>query len=166
MTEATVPPRAGPGTAFAVIPVGRVSSGRGDPAETDHWGEVTTTILIDGRFGDDCLLGLDEFSHAEIIFLFHLAAERPDYPPRSPRGRPDLPAAGVFADRGPRRPNRIGATICQILAASGRKLTVKGLDAVVGTPVLDIKPVITEFLPGATRQPSWATTLMSQYFAP
>jgi tRNA (adenine37-N6)-methyltransferase len=70
----------------------------------------------------------------------------------------------VFADRGPRRPNRIGATICPILAATGRQLTVKGLDAIVGTPVLDIKPVMAEFLPGNTRQPRWATILMSEYF--
>ena len=72
----------------------------------------------------------------------------------------------MFADRGPRRPNRIGATICQVVAVAGRELTVRGLDAVVGTPVLDIKPVMAEFLPGAVRQPPWSVTLMSQYFAP
>ncbi len=72
----------------------------------------------------------------------------------------------MFADRGPRRPNRIGATICQIVTVAGRQLTVRGLDAVVGTPVLDIKPVMAEFLPTATRQPDWPARLMSEYFAP
>jgi tRNA (adenine37-N6)-methyltransferase len=151
---------------FTVVPVGVVSAGRRDPAQTDHWGEVASTIVVDNRFGDDCLLRLGEFSHAEIIFMFHLAAERAAYQPRRPRGRPDLPEVGVFADRGPRRPNRIGATICQILTVTGRQLTVRGLDAVVGTPVLDIKPVMAEFLPSATRQPDWAARLMSEYFAP
>jgi tRNA (adenine37-N6)-methyltransferase len=151
---------------FTVVRVGVVNAGRSDPAETDHWGSVTSTITIDDRFGDDCLLGLGEFSHAEIIFIFHLASERQVYQPRRPRGRPDLPEVGVFADRGPRRPNRIGATICQILATTGRQLTVKGLDAVVGTPVLDIKPVMTAFLPRAITQPEWPAMLMSEYFAP
>jgi tRNA (Thr-GGU) A37 N-methylase len=166
VSESLGPLREAALAAITVMPVGVVSSGRRDPAETDHWGEVSSTIVIDGRFGDDCLLGLGEFSHAEIIFVFHLASERPAYPPRRPRGRPDLPEVGVFADRGPRRPNLIGATICPILAAAGRQLTVKGLDAIVGTPVLDIKPVMAEFLPGSTRQPRWATILMSEYFTP
>jgi len=56
------------------------------------------------------------------------------------------------------------ANICPILAATGRQLTVEGLDAVVGTPVLDIKPVMAGFLPGGTRQPRRATTLMREYF--
>lgn len=158
------PPQEAPAGAFSVVPVGVVSAGRADPAETDYWGGVISTILIDDRFGTDCLLGLDEFSHAEVIFMFHLATERPSYPPRRPRGRADLPEVGVFADRGPRRPNRIGATICQILDVSGRQLTVQGLDAVVGTPILDVKPVMAEFLPGGIRQPAWSTTLMSEYF--
>jgi tRNA (Thr-GGU) A37 N-methylase len=72
----------------------------------------------------------------------------------------------VFAGRGPRRPNRIGATICQILSATGHELQLSGLDAVAGTPVLDLKPVMAEFLPGQVRQPEWSTTLMSEYFQP
>jgi tRNA-Thr(GGU) m(6)t(6)A37 methyltransferase TsaA len=151
---------------FAMTPVGIVTAGRGDPKETDYWGEVTSTITVDERFDDDCLLGLGEFSHAEIIFVFHLASERPEYRPRRPRGRPDLPEVGVFADRGPRRPNRIGVTNCQILAVTGRQLAVKGLDAVLGTPILDIKPVMAEFLPTAIRQPEWPARLMSEYFLP
>jgi tRNA (adenine37-N6)-methyltransferase len=70
----------------------------------------------------------------------------------------------VFADRGPRRPNRIGATICRLLSAESRQLTVRGLDAVDGTPVLDIKPVMREFLPVTVQQPSWAAILMAEYF--
>jgi tRNA (adenine37-N6)-methyltransferase len=155
----------GAGT-FAVAPVGFVIRGRQDPQLTDYWGDVESTIIIDDRFGDDCLQGLSDFSHAEIIFIFHLASERRLYEPRRPRGRADLPKVGVFADRGPRRPNRLGATICQIAAVAGRELRVRGLDAVQGTPVLDVKPALAEFLPSEVRQPLWSATLMSDYFAP
>jgi tRNA (adenine37-N6)-methyltransferase len=82
-----------------------------------------------------------------------------------PRGRADLPEVCVFADRGPRRPNRIGCTICEVVTVRGRELRVRGLDAVDGTPVLDIKPVIREFLPQHIRQPKWVDHLMAEYFS-
>jgi tRNA (adenine37-N6)-methyltransferase len=89
---------------FAMSPVGSVRSARRDPANSDHWGQVTSAIVIDERFGGNCLAGLAEFSHVEVLFVFDQARERDDYlQPRSPRGRADLPAVGVFADRGPRR---------------------------------------------------------------
>ncbi|MEV7098100.1 hypothetical protein AB0M80_35195 [Amycolatopsis sp. NPDC051045] len=61
---------------------------------------------MDERFGDDCLLGLADFSHVDVLFLFDQTTERPDYRSRRPRGRTDLPEVDVFADRGRRRPNR------------------------------------------------------------
>jgi tRNA (adenine37-N6)-methyltransferase len=148
-----------------VTPIGTVHSTRRDAADTDHWGRVVSTISIDDRFPADCLQGLEDFSHVEILFVFDQAQERTDYRARPPRGRADLPAVGVFADRGPRRPNRIGATICQLVSAAGRELTVRGLDAIDGTPVLDIKPVMTQFLPNDVRQPAWVGVLMADYFA-
>lgn len=152
---------------YTVSPVGRVSEGRDDPAQTDHWGQVASTILIDDRFGDECLSGLEGFSHAEVLFLFHLATERDGYTgTRRPRGRDDLPSVGIFSDRGPRRPNRLGATVCEIVHASGLRLQVRGLDAVVGTPVVDIKPVMRELLPVSVDQPAWAGQLMADYFTP
>jgi tRNA-Thr(GGU) m(6)t(6)A37 methyltransferase TsaA len=152
---------------FAMNPVGSVRNARPDPANTDHWGQVLSIIEIDERFGEDCLAGLADFSHVEVLFVFDQAAERDDYRQRRrPRGRGDLPAVGVFADRGPRRPNRIGATMCEIISAEGRQLRVRGLDAVNGTPILDVKPVMREFLPTAVRQPDWAGKLMRDYFRP
>ena len=152
---------------FAMSSVGSVRSARRDPANSDHWGQVTSVIVIDERFGGNCLAGLAEFSHVEVLFVFDQARERDDYlQVRSPRGRADLPAVGVFADRGPRRPNRIGATICEIISVEGRQLRVRGLDAVDGTPVLDLKPVMLEFLPSGVRQPTWAGQLMQDYFRP
>lgn len=152
---------------FAVVPIGTVVGGRSDPANTDNWGAVTSTIVIDERFGDDCLVGLSEFSHVEVVFLFDRAVERPDYRGLlRPRGRSDLPEVGVFADRGPRRPNRIGVTMCEVVAAVGRRLQVRGLDAVDGTPVLDLKPVMAELLPTDVRQPQWVSVLMREYMSP
>jgi tRNA (adenine37-N6)-methyltransferase len=78
----------------------------------------------------------------------------------------NLPRVGVFCDRGPRRPNRIGVTSCRIRAVDGRELRVQGLDAVVGTPVPDVKPVMREFLARDVRQPAWVGALMGQYFQP
>jgi tRNA-Thr(GGU) m(6)t(6)A37 methyltransferase TsaA len=149
---------------FVVRPIGVVRNERTDIAATDYWGAVTSTIIVDDRFTDDCLLGLAEFSHVDVVYLFHRTTERPDYRPRRPRGRPDLPEVGVFADRGPRRPNRIGATTCRIVSVNGRELEVCGLDAVAGTPVLDLKPTMIEFQPTAVRQPAWVSSLMAEYF--
>jgi tRNA-Thr(GGU) m(6)t(6)A37 methyltransferase TsaA len=150
---------------FTVEPVGWVNTERRDPEDTDHWGQVVSTIAIDDRFGDDCLVGLDGFSHVEVLFVFHLANDRADYTgTRRPRGSTDLPAVGVFSDRGPRRPNRLGATICEVIDCAAGVLRVRGLDAVEGTPVLDIKPVMAEFLPAQVDQPEWSRRLMEHYF--
>lgn len=148
-----------------MIPIGTVRNDRPDPADTDHWGEVESRILVEPRFGDSCLAGLSEFSHVEVVYLLDRLPERDDYrPPRRPRGRADLPEVGVFADRGPRRPNRIGCTICAVVSATGRELRVRGLDAIDGTPVLDIKPVMRQFLPDRVVQPEWVDRLMVDYF--
>lgn len=151
---------------YVIRPVGVVRNGRTDIAMTDNWGEVTSTIVVGERFGDDCLLGLDEFSHVDVLFLFDQTTDRPDYSPRRPRGRADLPKVGLFADRGPRRPNLIGVTTCRIASVDGRSLEVVGLDAVDGTPVVDLKPTMLEFLPADVRQPEWVSRLMADYFRP
>jgi tRNA (Thr-GGU) A37 N-methylase len=124
------------------------------------------SFLVEPRFGDHCLTGLADFSHVEVAFFFDRLAEREDYrQPLRPRGRTNLPEVGVFADRGPRRPNRIGCTICEVVSARGRELRVRGLDTVDGTPVLDLKPVMRQFLPGHMRQPEWVDHLMAEYLS-
>lgn len=144
--------------------VGVVHNGRLDPADTGHWGYVISTIHIGERFPADCLQGLQEFSHVEVLFLFNHAQERSSCGTRQPRGSAGLPAVGVFAGRGAARPNRIGATICRVLSAQGRRLTVRGLDAVNLTPVLDVKPVMREFLPARVHQPAWVADLLAGYY--
>jgi len=72
---------------------------------------------------------------------------------------------GIFAQRGKNRPNRLGSTICKVLRVDGRRLWVSELDAIEGTPVIDIKPVMQEFLPrGDVRQPDWSRELMANYW--
>lgn len=152
---------------FTINAIGTVSNDRTDVQYTDHWGCVRSTIVVDERFGDACLQGLEGFSHVEVLFVFDRFPEHDDFrDPRPSRGRPDLPPVGIFAGRAPRRPNRIGVTTCAIESVHGRELTVRGLDAVSGTPVIDLKPTMLELLPTGVRQPPWVTTLMSEYFHP
>src|SRR5690606_12174880 len=84
---------------------------------------------------------------------------------RHPRNNRDWPAVGILAQRGKNRPNRLGSTICRVLRVDGRKLWVAELDAIDGTPVLDVKPVMQEFLPREpVRQPAWTHELMQAYW--
>jgi tRNA-Thr(GGU) m(6)t(6)A37 methyltransferase TsaA len=122
----------------------------------DFRGSVTSTIELLPGVPEESLTGLDAFSHIEVIYLFH--HYEPDaelLSQRHPRGNPEWPDTGIFAQRASRRPNRIGATIVPLKNVHGRTLTVTGLDAVDETPVLDIKPVFKEFLPREpVRQPA------------
>jgi tRNA-Thr(GGU) m(6)t(6)A37 methyltransferase TsaA len=134
----------------------------------DFWGGLLATIELGPDLPADSLDGLEEFSHAEIIYLFDRV------PPaavvtgaRHPRNNTAWPRVGIFAQRAKGRPNRLGSTIVQVVGRDGRCLQVLGLDAVDGTPVLDIKPVLAEFLPqGPVRQPDWSHELMRDYWRP
>jgi len=133
----------------------------------DVFGGVRSRIELDAsRFSQDCLAGLDAFSHIEIVFLFDRVEESAiELGARHPRGRSDWPKAGIFAQRGKVRPNRIGVTVCRLIAVEDLSIVVESLDAMDGTPVLDIKPYMREFAPkGEVRQPAWATELMSGYW--
>ncbi|QMW67289.1 SAM-dependent methyltransferase [Mumia sp. ZJ1417] len=152
---------------FEITPIGTVRNDRTDVQHTDNWGAVRSTITVDDRFGEASLQGLDGFSHVDVLFLFDQFPDGGDFrEPRPYRGRADLPPVGVFAGRGPRRPNRIGVTSCAIESVRGHELTVVGLDAVSGTPVIDLKPTMAEFLPVSTTQPEWVSAMMSEYFQP
>ena len=152
-------------TALPINPVAYVRVGRSAP-EDDSWGKERAVIELAETLPPEALAGLDAFSHAEIIFQFHLVADsKIETGARRPRGNPDWPMVGIFAQRGKNRPNRIGVTVCRIVSVSGRRIEVEGLDAIDGTPVLDIKPVMAEFLPrGEIRQPDWSSELMKDYW--
>ncbi|AOP47541.1 SAM-dependent methyltransferase [Streptomyces lydicus] len=147
-------------------PVGRVVGGRSEVRD-DDWGPVSAVVRLDAaQFGPDALAGLDGFSHLEVVYHFHrVPVEKVETGARHPRGNTDWPLVGIFGQRGKNRPNRLGVSRCRLLRTDGLDVHVQGLDAVDGTPVLDIKPYMAEFGPlGATSQPDWATALMSRYY--
>src|SRR3954453_4982778 len=157
----------GPGGALTVTPVGVVRGGRAE-ADDDEWGGVVAVIELDaGRFDSAAVAGLEEFSHLEVIYVFHLVdATTANVGARRPRGNPEWPEVGIFAQRAKARPNRIGVSRCRLLGVDGLRLRVADLDAIAGTPVLDIKPWMEEFAPRErTRQPQWSRELMRDYYA-
>ncbi|HEY4485051.1 MAG TPA: tRNA (N6-threonylcarbamoyladenosine(37)-N6)-methyltransferase TrmO [Nitrospiria bacterium] len=121
-------------------PIGYVRSAHPEPENRD-WDTVVSEIHLDRRWLP-ALKGIEEFSH--LIVLFHLSRSVGIKMQTHPRGRRDLPLVGMFSTRSPHRPNPIGLTICRLLKRRGPRLTVKGLDAIDGTPVLDIKPYIPD----------------------
>jgi len=134
----------------------------------DYWGGERTTIELAADLPEESLDGLEAFSHAEILFLFDkLDANTIRAGARHPRENTAWPRVGIFAQRAKLRPNRIGATIVRIVKRDGRTLTVRNLDALDGTPVIDIKPVFREFLPAEpVVQPPWTHELMRDYWSP
>jgi tRNA-Thr(GGU) m(6)t(6)A37 methyltransferase TsaA len=151
---------------FVLSPIGMVHSPVVEPLD-DTWGGVKCRIDLDSsRFTPDCLLGLADFSHVEVVFLFHRVPDSEIVTgSRHPRDRLDWPKVGIFAQRGKNRPNRIGVTICRLLSVEHLSLAVDGLDAIDGTPVLDIKPYVRQFAArGEMRQPKWVDELMRGYW--
>lgn len=146
--------------------IATVVGGRTEPQD-DDWAVERAVIRLDAdRYGPESLAGLTDFSHVEVVFLFHLVdREKVETGARRPRGNPDWPLVGIFAQRGKNRPNRLGVSRCRLLGVDGLDVHVAGLDAVDGTPVLDLKPWMAEFGPlGEQRQPAWATELMRAYY--
>ncbi|MFI1564788.1 SAM-dependent methyltransferase [Streptomyces sp. NPDC020490] len=150
------------------MPVAHVHSERRELTD-DHWGDVPAVIRLDERrFTPEALLSLDSFSHLEVVFHFHrVPPEKVQTSARHPRNNPDWPLAGIFAQRGKNRPNRIGVSRCRLVKVDGLDVHVVGLDAVDGTPVLDIKPYLRQFGPREeVVQPEWVDDLMRDYYAP
>ena len=131
----------------------------------EGWGDVESLIEIDAGLADG-LRGLDEFSHALVIFLM----DRSTFDPasdlvRRPQGRGDMPLIGIFAQRAKHRPNPIGVTAVRIVGVEGNILRVRGLDAIDGTQVLDLKPYFPPFdAPVEPHTPEWVERLMERYF--
>jgi len=90
----------------------------------------------------DGLKGLNTYSHIIILYWFHLrdTAEERAVLRVIPRRHPGSPEVGVFASRSPSRPNPIGLCVAELVKMEGNILSVKGLDALEGSPVIDLKP--------------------------
>jgi tRNA-Thr(GGU) m(6)t(6)A37 methyltransferase TsaA len=104
----------------------------------------------------DALDGIDAFSHIYVIFWMHkIPNEDRKTKKVHPRGRDDMPLLGVFATRTPHRPNPLGLTLVELLRVEGNVMTVRGLDAFHGTPVLDVKPFDYWDMDEEARVPDW-----------
>jgi tRNA (Thr-GGU) A37 N-methylase len=152
---------------FKIVPIAHVVGGRKEPTD-DYWGGTRSIIRIDrDLLPEDATKGIDEFSHLEVVFRFHLS-DPTDLPlePRSARNNPDWPKVGSLGHRNMRRLNWLGISRCRLLRVDGLDLHVEDLDAVDGTPVLDIKPWFEEFGPrGTVKQAAWSTEMLTDYFA-
>ena len=152
-------------SSWPVTAIGTVGSERSEAID-DDWGDVTATITLLPPLDERSVAGLDAFSHVEVVFLFdRVDADAVCLHARHPRGNPAWPEVGILAQRAKDRPNRIGLCTCELVAVEGASIVVRGLDAIDGTPVLDVKPYMREFAPRVdVRQPAWSHELMSDYW--
>lgn len=145
-------------------PIGFVKSKIQD--KIDHnWGKVISKIIIKDDLADG-LRGLEGFSH--ILVTYHLNEAkfiREKHLIRRPQGRDDMPKVGIFSQRAKDRPNPIGVTAVKLISVNGNCIEVQGLDAIDGTPVIDIKPYYPMYdLKEDATVPNWVDELMRDYF--
>ncbi len=134
-------------------------------ATDDYWGEVITEITLEEHIPAEAFENIEKYSHLEVIFYFDKAEQEQMVYSGRPRGNPDFPVMGIFCQRKKDRPNHLGLTTVELIAHNGRTIIVKGLDAIDGTPVLDIKPAVKEFEPRKeVMQPKWVADLMKDYW--
>jgi len=128
------------------------------------WGDDISVIELDEEYYMG-LAGLEDFSHAIIIYHLDKAVyDKSKHLQRRPQNRDDMPLVGIFSQRGKDRPNRIGMTSVQIVSVDEKTLTVKGLDAIDGTAILDIKPYYPVYDKKDATVPEWVDRLMEHYF--
>jgi tRNA-Thr(GGU) m(6)t(6)A37 methyltransferase TsaA len=145
-------------------PIGTIESPVREAVD-ENWGSIESKIHLESSFASG-LQGIDGFSHIIVVFFMHQSTfESASDLVRLPQGRPDMPQIGIFAQRAKHRPNPIGITTVRLIEVDGNVLKVKGLDAIDGTPVLDIKPYFPAYdrVQGAVI-PEWVKRLMKGYF--
>lgn len=129
------------------------------------WGEVISELHINEQFADG-LNAIDSLSHIIVVFEMHKSTWNPRTDlVRRPQGRADMPLIGIFAQRAKHRPNPIGIAVVQLLGAKRSVLKIKGLDAIDGTPILDLKPYFPRYdrVAEATT-PEWVDRIITGYF--
>ncbi|MFE7525322.1 SAM-dependent methyltransferase [Kitasatospora sp. NPDC057542] len=150
---------------FTLTSIATVVGGHLEPAD-DYQAGVTSIIRVHEHYPLETLKGIDEFSHLVVHWRFHRA-----YPDdvqlhaRSPRGNARWPETGTFVHRNHRRPNQIATSFPRLLRVDGRDLHVTDLDAVDGTPVLDLAPYFAQMGPrGEVIQPTWPAEMLADYW--
>jgi tRNA (adenine37-N6)-methyltransferase len=144
------------GARFSIKPIGYVENSVQDTRYHD-WDTLVSRLVIEDAY-TKALHGLEEFSHLLVIFWLHLPGKL--LLKRHPRGRKDLPLVGIFATRTQFRPNPLGLRVVKLINVEGNTLLVEGLDAVHGTPLIDIKPYMPQRdTVSHARVPAWARML-------
>ena len=150
-------------TDIVMQPIGYVKNEVTQRKDTS-WGEDTSTVVLNDEYKTG-LTGLEDFSHAIIIFHLDKAKyEKEKHLQRRPQNRDDMPLVGIFSQRVKDRLNQIGMTSVEIISVTDSTLTVKGLDAIDGTPILDIKPYYPVYDKKDAKVPEWVDRLMEHYF--
>jgi len=149
---------------ITIKPIGFVESSVTEMVD-ENWGSVSSRIKLLSEY-EGSLIGLEDFSHAIVITYLHRAKYIPSkHLQRRPRGLKSMPTVGIFSQRVKDRPNPIGITSVEILSVGRDSLDVRGLDAIDGTPVIDIKPYFPHFdSVEKARIPEWVGRLMKNYF--
>ena len=124
------------------------------PTPRSDWDKVTSEIVV-GENLTEALDGLEEFSHIIVLFWLHRSHEKELSLKQRPMGQKDRPLRGLFALRTPNRPNPIGKTTVRLLERRGNILRVEGLDALDGSPVIDIKPYLPGYDAADATVPAW-----------
>jgi len=144
--------------------IATISNKRNTPTD-DFWGDTISEITLLPHIPEEAFKGIEEFSHLEIIYYFDKVDQNKIVYSGRPRSNPAWPEMGIFCQRKKDRPNQLGLCTVELIEHTGSTIKVKYLDAIDGTPVLDIKPVFKEFgLKGEIRQPSWTHELMEDYW--
>jgi len=131
-----------------------------------NWEKVESEIQLEPCYAAG-LRGLEQFSHVLVVFFLDRAQgfDLSKQLLRKPRGMEDLDPVGVFAQRTKYRPNPIGITAVKLLGVAGNVIKVRGLDALDGTPVLDIKPYMPPFdRMEDVKLPPWFDKFIAGYF--
>lgn len=143
-------------------PIGRVRNSIRH-FKREGWESVVSEIVLDPQYSE-ALDGIEDYSHILVLFwISRLQAAQRKIKKIHPKSRPDLPLVGIFATRTQYRPNPIGLTLVKLISRKKNVLKVKGLDALQGTPIIDIKPISPkrEFL-RKYRIPKWYDKLWTK----
>jgi len=149
---------------ITLTPIATVTNKRDTPTD-DFWGDTISEVTLLPDIPEDAFKGIETFSHLEIIYYFDKVEKEKITFSGHPRGNKSWPEMGIFCQRKKDRPNQLGICTVELVEHSGRTIKVKYLDAIAGTPVLDIKPVFKEFeVKSEIKQPQWSIELMRDYW--
>lgn len=143
---------------YIAKPIGLVRNNIKEPIKKG-WEIVVSELILDTNM-EEALEGLEEFSYIIVVFWMHKVPLERDIPAKvHPRGRQDLPLVGLFATRAPYRHNPVGISVVRLLERQKNVLKVEGLDAIDGTPIIDIKPYLPRDIVADATFPGWVAKL-------